>query len=243
MTDRRDFVDRAVHFLRQWRRLFQATEALLVDNISATAPWLAPVPSAYMMYHSMNAALDFPAWAAFVGGAVVELLGLSAVTTVIGLWEYNEHARQRDQRAPVVLALITAGFYLAVVLTVNALLDPGEPIARLSKGLISCLSVVAGVILALRSGQAKRTQAIEDERAERRAARMAQVGARYPQEAQVAEVAEVAEKLRDWRQLSPGERARIAGMTPAQIRSVYPGLPERTSEAWAARGRNGHGDK
>lgn len=231
------FVDGAVKFLRDWRRLFQSTEALLVDNISATAPWLAPIPSAYMMASSMTGRLGFPAWAAVTGGLTVELLGLSAVTTVIGLWEYNEQARQRDARAPVMLAFGTAGLYLAVVLTVNALLDEGALIEKIAKGLISCLSVVAGVILALRSGQARRLQAIEDERQERKAARLAQVGASKPREPQVAAV----ELSRDWRQLSQQERTGLVGLTPAQIRGMYPGMPERTSQEWAMRVRNnGH---
>lgn len=165
--------DRAVKFLRGLLELVQMTEAVVVDLVAALSPWLAPVTPALMTWLSMVNVLGFPVWAAWAAALTVETLGLSSIQTAYSLWSYEGSRRKSDPRAPVLVAVLTGGFYLATVITVNALLDPGPPIQKLAKGLLSSLSVCAGLVLALRAGHAKRMQDLSIEKAERKAERQA----------------------------------------------------------------------
>ena len=227
-----NFTDSAVRFLRGWGRFIRAVEGLLIDAIAATSPWLAPLIPAYMTYTSMVERLGFPVWVALAGAGVVELLGLSAVTTTVQFWSYND--RRASRRAPVFIAALTAGFYLAVVLTVNVLMDQAPAVDKWAKGLLTSLSICAALILALRAGHARRLDDNEVERQARREAR---------QERKVTgnfrQVSEV-----DWRRLPVEDQNLIASMTTTQIVQAY-NVSERTARNWrvyainnAQRGQN-----
>jgi hypothetical protein len=227
-------IDRTVEGLRGWQRFTRAVEALLIDNIAATSPWLAPLIPAYLAWDSMSNILAFPPWVALAGAAVVELLGLSAVSTTFQFWDYNDTRRKSDQRAPVLLAITTALFYLCVVLTVNVMLDSGPALHKAAKALLSTLSVCAAVVLALRAGHSRRLESIEHVRAERRARRHTSE-INYLKKGNLPEIA-------DWRALPLNDREVVKGMTTRQVVSRY-GVSERTARNWrryAEERHNGH---
>lgn len=231
-------IDRIVFFLRSWLRLIRAVEALLIDAIAATAPWLAPIIPAWMTWSSMSTRLDFPPWVALVGALVVESLGLSAVHTSFILWDYNDSRRQIDQTAPVKVSILTAVFYLSVILTVNVLLDQSEPVHRLAKALLSSLSILAAVILAIRSQHARRLGQIEQDRAEKRAERQQRQLAAV-NSATSATNRQLAGNLPagDWRTLPPEDRALIASISTVEVMQRY-SIPERTARHWRELARN-----
>lgn len=164
---------RLTSFFNGWRELTRAFEFALVDNLAATAPWLAPVIPAYLAWRNMTTVLEFPAWVAMIGAIVVETLGLSTVHTVFSLWDYNDARRKSDQRAPVWIAIITAGMYITIVLVVNVLLEGRPAVEMVAQALLSLLSVVAAITLAVRANHARRLADIRSEREERKAERMA----------------------------------------------------------------------
>ena len=227
-------IDRTVEGLRGWQRFTRAVEALLIDNIAATSPWLAPLIPAYLAWDSMSHVLAFPSWVALAGAAVVELLGLSAVSTTFQFWDYNDTRRKSDQRAPVLLAIATALFYLCVVLTVNVMLDSGPALHKAAKALLSTLSVCAAVVLALRAGHSRRLESIEQTKSERRNKR--QISAtNYPKKGNLPEIA-------DWRALPQNDREVVKDLTTRQVVSRY-GVSERTARNWrryAEERHNGH---
>lgn len=167
-------LERISRFLKGWRELTRALEGTLVDNLAATTPWLAPVIPAYLAYRNMVDVLGFASWVALVGALTVEFLGLATVSTVFMLWDYNSQAGE-GRRAPVMAALLTAGGYIVIVLTVNVLLDESGVVDKVAQGLLSLLSVVAAVTLAVRAGHARRVLEAEEvrerEREERERAR------------------------------------------------------------------------
>lgn len=217
-------IDTIVKALRSWKRLTNAVEALLIDNIAATAPWLAPVIPAYMAWDSMTAKLHFPWWVALAGAGVVELLGLSAVSTTFQFWDWNDSAKRLDPRAPVLPAAITAAFYLVVVLTVNVMLDDAPVMYRVAKALLSSLSISAAIILALRSQHTRRIEAADVAREERKEAR------------KIAKDAESYVSY-DWRTLPVEEKQAMRGMSASQIQAAYPGMDRRTALNWETRSR------
>ena len=235
--------------------MIRAIELLLVDAIAATAPWLAPVVPAYMVYGAMQAELGFDQWVAVAGALVVEFLGLSAITTTFQFWDWNDSKNQKDPRAPLAVAIAAAVFYLVVVLTVNVILDQATPAHKVAKALLSSLSVIAGIVLAIRSQHARRLAAREQERAERKAERMAKKAERI----RTGDLPESSGKFPanngsyrqnsgqklDWRNLPLDEKLAIGGMTSGEIMATY-GVGDRVARGWRAKARmvhnNGHDD-
>jgi len=166
-------INRIVKSLESLVRLNRATENLLIDVVASYSPWVAPVVPALMTYQNMITYLGFPTWASWAAAICVETLGLSSIQTAVSFWQWNDNKQKADPKAPVLLAILTGGFYLLTVLTVNAMLDNSPGVYRLAKALLSSLSVCAGVILALRAGHARRMAETEQARQERKAERAA----------------------------------------------------------------------
>lgn len=140
-------------FLLWWQNSTHLLEGVLVDNISATTPWLAPIIPAWLAYRNMVGKLGFEPWVALVGAIAIEFIGLAAVNTALELWQYNDSKRQKDASAPFGIAFAAGLFYIVIVITVNALLDISVelPVRVASIVLLSLLSVDAGMIIAIRS--------------------------------------------------------------------------------------------
>lgn len=245
-----EFVER---MFAGWGRIIRAAERSLVDNIAATVPWLAPIAPAYMAYHNTHTVFGWPSWVAWTVALAVEGLGLSAISTAFRLWEWNDSRRVSDQPAPIGAALAAVGTYTAVVIIVNVMLDGGGVVERLAKAILSLLSLVAGVVLALRSQQARREAAREREREERRAARMGKIrqdgGENAESGGKVSGKLPVVSDLefsgngrhRDWRMLSREERMRVASCRRSRDVMDLFGVPERTARNWMARAREEFG--
>jgi len=162
--------DRITKFLVGWRAVSQAVDGLLVDNLAATAPWIAPMIPAYLAYTSLTTVLEFPSWMGFVGAVVIETLGVSTVQTALTVWEYNQDRRKSDPSAPIWPPLLVSGVYFVVVIVVNVLLDGSRPIVQqVAQALLSLLSAVAAVTLAVRANHARRLAAVAEEKMQRRA--------------------------------------------------------------------------
>lgn len=144
----------------------------LTDIIAGAAPWLAPIPTAWLVCAQTIKHLAWPVPVAICAALIVESLGLAATNTALELRDYNASKRKTDPRAPAWLAgLLVAGYILiAVVLTVALDVLPG--LARWAPAIFPALSLTGAVILALRADHRRRLAAIRAEKAERRAARI-----------------------------------------------------------------------
>ena len=160
--------------LHAWHAFTQVLERVLIDNIAATTPWLAPLIPAYLVYHNMAGRLGFWHPLAMAGAVAVEFLGLGAVHTALEFWTYNDAKRQSDNAAPFWVALGAGLFYVVIVLTVNAVLDlvHTPAVDVLAKALLSLLSVDAALIIALRAQHRRRLAEIAAEKAGRKVERL-----------------------------------------------------------------------
>lgn len=129
------------------------SEASLVNLLSAIAPWAAPIAPAYMSFFHMTGVLAFPEWVAGSVAVVVEVLGLSTISTAIAFWAHNKRYRTEFRKAPVWVAVTAFVSYLSIVLTVNVLLEATQAkyALILAKGLLTLMSVPAAIILAVRT--------------------------------------------------------------------------------------------
>src|SRR3990172_2883734 len=174
-------IDRAIHFLEALHRFIKAVEYVLVDLASAFTPWLAPVIPAYMVYQSMVGLLAFPPWVAGVGASVTEFLGLATVYTTLEFWQWNDEKRKSDSNAPFWVALVVGVFYVALVMTLNVMLDTSPLdshgwVLRAAKAMLSLMSVVGGITIALRSQHRRRLREIAETKAEARELRAQRQG-------------------------------------------------------------------
>jgi len=147
---------------RDVQKVADAAESIILDLLAATAPWLAPLFPAYIAFTHISDVLRMPFWLAVVGGIVIEALGLTTIHTTFQFWHYNANPQHpkggetNEWKAPVLPAALAGVFYLTIVITVNVLLDNSVFIERLAKALLSLISVVAAVTLALRAQHKRR---------------------------------------------------------------------------------------
>ena len=159
----RSFFERLRGGLESLQDTSQTFERVVIDNLSAFTPWLAPLIPASMAYRNMITWLDFSPLVSLFGAAAVEFLGLTTISTALEFWKFNEDKRKSDNSAPFVVALLTGVFYVVIILTVNAMLELNQSleVKVAAKAMLSLLSVVAAVNIALRSQHRRRLKEIE----------------------------------------------------------------------------------
>ncbi len=166
--------DRIVRFLDH-------TEVSFVTLLAKVIPLLVPIIPAYVGYtHVTDTAtgLGFDPWAGWVYGAVIEGLGYAAIYKAVQFWEHNRKYTTEKNQAPLTMAVIIYLVYLVVTLIVNVVLDYKAGVVAykvVALGLISLLSVPAGLLMSISAIHTERTTEREraneqarNERAERK---------------------------------------------------------------------------
>lgn len=178
-----------MNFFDKVNNIIRGSEASLVNLLSALAPWLAPLAPAYLTWSHMSSDLDYPKSVALAVAAVVEVLGLAAISTTLDFWSHNRRYTSEERQAPVWLAIASFVFYLSVVITVNVLLDASkahwlamepERVEVIANGLLTTLSIPAAVILAARTQHSRLLSQISEDRRERQMARARNQTTRQP---------------------------------------------------------------
>lgn len=221
--------------LNDW---INSIEGSLVNFLTAFAPWLAPLIPAYMTYNHMIEFLHFDVWLAWVLALVVEILGFGTVSTGLDFWFYNRRNTAQSKKAPLTLIIISFGFYLALILTSNVIIDWAKEFGTLSQQswaiivvrfLLTLQTLPAALIVATRTGHRDLLREIKEEKLEK--------------ERKKTKVSESFVGVRDWRNLRPTltdeDVYNIAYLAPAQIKdvAVQYGVTERTVENWRSYAR------
>jgi hypothetical protein len=175
-----------IRILESFRDWMDQIEALATDALAALGPWLAPIPSAALVARASVEHLRWPNGLGLVAGAIIEVLGLTATSTALMLWGYNESKRKMDPSAPFALTVVLVGFYYASTVGLTVLLDIVPDLARFAPVIFPTLALVGTVNLALRAQHKRRVATIATQKAERRAKRQAK-----RQTAQVSNVSNI----------------------------------------------------
>ena len=139
--------------------LQQIDEATITDLVARVAPWLAPLPTANLVFLSLKRHFDWAGWAYWVEAIVVETLGLAAVNTALMFFEHNQGLKEGDKRrAPFGLAAVLVAVYLGVVLGLTILLDTKPELAHVAPVCFPFNSLIGVAILALRSAHKRRVE-------------------------------------------------------------------------------------
>jgi hypothetical protein len=162
-----------MHPLQKIERAIDDAESTLVNLVAKCAPWLAPLPSAWLVYAKSMAILQFPHLVGLVAALVIEALGLASVSTALTLREYNAGKRKSDPRAPFALALALAAVYFASVVSLTIVLELVPKAATFALVIFPFLSLTGATVLALRADHRRRLASIESVKAGRKAKRQA----------------------------------------------------------------------
>jgi hypothetical protein len=154
-------------------RFLDRTEVSFVTLLAKIIPLLVPIIPAYVGYSHVTdttTGLGFDPWAGWVYGAVIEGLGYAAIYKAVQFWEHNRKYTADKNQAPLTMAVIIYVVYLVVTLIVNVVLDYKAgvvPYKVVALGLISLLSVPAGLLMSISAIHTERTT--ERERANEQA--------------------------------------------------------------------------
>lgn len=155
----------------------RSSESSLVNLLSALAPWAAPLAPAYMSFQHMTDTLNYPEYIAWSVAAVVEVLGLSSISTILHFWAHNKRFKKDERKAPTLLAVFSFASYLGIIMVVNVMIDaaaiPGAGLNKdwvvvLARMFLTLLSVPAAVILAIRTQHNELLKGMQEDRQRRR---------------------------------------------------------------------------
>lgn len=148
-------------------------EGSVVNLLSSIAPWGAPLPAAYMSFTHMDTVLKFPVIVSVPVAAVIEILGFATVSTILSFWSHNRHYTDETKQAPIGLTIAAFVFYLAIVLTMNVLIDAttGTSSAGIAiiavRALLTLMSIPAALVLAVRTQHHEMLNDFDDKKRER----------------------------------------------------------------------------
>jgi hypothetical protein len=160
-----------MRLLEDVRNTAQEMESAATDALSALGPWLAPIPSAALVARASVEHLGWSQTLGVVSGTIIEVLGLTATSTALTLWGWNESKRKSDPSAPFALAASLVGVYFASTVGLTVLLDITPQLARFAPAIFPTLALVGTVNLALRSQHKRRLAEVESVKLERKAKR------------------------------------------------------------------------
>ena len=181
-------------------------ESLAVELVANAAPWLAPLPTAWLVANRAMTHLHWPLWIAIVAGVTLELLGVGILATWLMLYAYNRDRRKTDPKAAEWLAVLLMILYFLTAEALTFALDVWPVAAVVAPALFPVLSVAAFVLLALRADHRRRLDAIVAENAERKAQRAeqkAQRDTKVDASPQVPIFQSATEAVRWWKERNP----------------------------------------
>ena len=246
-------MNKFLDLLSLWSSITDALEKTVVDLIAATVPWIAPIIPAWLVSVGVYKTVERNIIFAGLAGLVVEILGISTITTTILFWTHNQDVAysdgykvavreergrssviKKEWRAPTWLAGMAALYYMVIVIIASVILDGGpDRMVMTIKALLSSTSVVGAVILGVRSQYKLRTtkvvkmeKVVKDEKLQL-SQRKLQMENMHSREKSGA----------DWRGLELAEKKLIAEMTVEELMQRY-GISKRTAYNWQKSAKN-----
>jgi hypothetical protein len=131
----------------------QNVEFSLVNFISIVAPWLAPLAPAFLSFKHMREILEYPLWVSLALAGVVEMLGLSTISTTLTFWNHNRRYSADRNKVPLFIPILSFLFYLFVIMAMNVMLEanPSPGTIVIVNALLTLLTIPAALTLAVRT--------------------------------------------------------------------------------------------
>jgi hypothetical protein len=148
-------------------------EDLAVDVLAVLGPWLAPIPSAYLVGKATFNHLDWHEVIAGAAAVAVESIGVVSIILSLRLYEWNQTKNKTDPGAPLLLALFAAVFYFVVTIGLTVVLDVYPHLAKFAPAIFPLLAAIGAANIAMKNGQRRRESAKAAAKAERKEAKAA----------------------------------------------------------------------
>lgn len=148
---------RRVGFFEKVTYTIKGAEASIVEFFVTVGPWLAPLTPASMTFDHVVNTLGFMEIWGWTTAISVEILGLASGHTWAKFSMHNKKFSAKKDQLPVWPIVLTFGFYLLVVTTVNLAIDwtlTDWP-TRVARLCLILLTVPAIVIVSIRAQHAK----------------------------------------------------------------------------------------
>lgn len=150
--------------------------------ILKVAPFLAPFPTAYVIYGSLMEILGWDWWVALIAAAVIEMIGFRSVGLLVEMYQFNRTCSAVETRmvAPLWQPILTVVVYFAAVLSLTIMLEIipsaaiGTPIS------FAVMGLTGGWLAALTTDQDERANARMEQRRKAQEAKQASLDARKP---------------------------------------------------------------
>jgi len=134
-------------------------ERTITNYVARISPWLAPFPTAFLVWRATQVHLDWPWYVALIAAVVLEALGLSAINTVLEFRVHNKGLKAGDKRtAPFALAVGVVAVYLTAAVGLTVLLDTATWLAVYAPIIFPLLGVSGMTIIAIRADQERRRE-------------------------------------------------------------------------------------
>lgn len=135
----------------------------LSNWVARAAPWLAPLPTAWVVGLACYQVLGWPWPVALVAAVIIETLALATTETALELYRWNRSKRKADASAPAWLAWVST---VAGILAQSGLILALE--ARPVLLIFQVFSASAVLNLALRADHSARVALVAQEKAQAR---------------------------------------------------------------------------
>lgn len=139
-------------------------EDLAVDVLAVFGPWLAPVPSAYLVGKAAHDHLLWHWLIAIIAAIAVESIGVVSIVLSLRLHEWNQTKNKTDPDAPLWLALAAAVFYFVVTIGLTVVLDVRPEWSRYAPAIFPLLAAIGAANIAMKNGQRRREVAKMDKK-------------------------------------------------------------------------------
>lgn len=139
-------------------------EDLAVDVLAVFGPWLAPVPSAYLVGKAAHDHLSWHWLIAIIAAIAVESIGVVSIVLSLRLHEWNQTKNKTDPDAPLWLALAAAVFYFVVTIGLTVVLDVRPEWSRYAPAIFPLLAAIGAANIAMKNGQRRREVAKADKK-------------------------------------------------------------------------------
>lgn len=166
---------------RKIESYLQNIEQTAVDVLSTLAPWLGPIPSAYLVGQACLIHLSWHWSVALVAAIAIEAIGVVSVILALQCHEWNAARTQKDAEAPYLLAVALVVVYFVITVLLTIFLDVAPTLAKFAPAVFPLLAAVGAVNIAVKNGLYRRQEIARNRKGQRRAKSAAQTANSTPQ--------------------------------------------------------------
>jgi len=126
---------------------------IINQTILKAVPYMAPLPTAYVIYNKLTGKLVWDWWVALISAAVIELIGFRSIGLAVDMYQFNRTLnaaeKQAKMRAPIEQGIIVVVVYAIAVLSLTIMLEIKPELALWTPVAFLVIGLTGGWLAAL----------------------------------------------------------------------------------------------